>query len=300
MKIGMIGLGKMGGNMTEKLLKNNHEVVVYDVDHKKIEEYKKMGATESKSLENLVEKLDKDKKIVWVMVPAGEIVNNTVTKVSNYLSKGDIIIDGGNSNYKDTIKLAKKLEEKGIDFLDVGTSGGVWGLKEGYCLMIGGPKKAYDTVEEIFKDLAPEDGYNYIGKSGSGHYVKMVHNGIEYAMMESYAEGFELLKSKEEFEIDLGEVADLWNHGGVIRSWLLELTADSLKKNPELEGIKDYVEDSGEGRWTVLESIEQEIPASIIALSLFKRYRSRQDESFSAKILSAMRNAFGGHEIKGE
>ncbi len=300
MKIGMIGLGKMGGNMTEKLLNNNHEVVVFDIDHNKVEEYKKMGAIPSTSLENLAKKLEGNKKIVWVMVPAGNIVNNTVNELSNYLNEEDIIIDGGNSNYKDSIKLAKELEEKGIDLLDVGTSGGVWGLKEGYCLMVGGPKKAYDIVEEIFKDLAPEDGYNYIGKSGAGHFVKMVHNGIEYAMMESYAEGFEILKSKDEFEIDLGELADLWNHGGVIRSWLLELTADSLKDNPKLEGIKDYVEDSGEGRWTVLESIEQEVPASVIALSLFKRYRSRQDESFSAKILSVMRNAFGGHKIKGE
>jgi 6-phosphogluconate dehydrogenase len=234
------------------------------------------------------------------MVPAGNIVNKTVLELSNYLDKGDIIIDGGNSNYKDTVKLAKELEQKDIDFLDVGTSGGVWGLKEGYCLMVGGPKRAYETVREVLKDLAPQDGYNYIGKSGAGHFVKMVHNGIEYAMMESYAEGFEILKSKDEFDIDLGEVADLWNHGGVIRSWLLELTADSLKENPNLDGIKDYVEDSGEGRWTVLESIEQEVPASVIALSLFKRYRSRQDHSFSAKILAAMRNSFGGHEVKGE
>lgn len=298
MKIGMVGLGKMGGNMAEKLLKNNHEVVVFDVDQNKVDEYEKKGAIASTSLKNLIKKLDTDKKIVWVMVPAGEVVKKTVMGISNYLGKGDIIIDGGNSNYKDSIRVAKELEKKGIDFLDVGTSGGVWGLEEGYCLMIGGPKKAYDKVEEIFKNLAAKNGYNYIGKSGSGHFVKMVHNGIEYAMMESYAEGFELLKSKDEFDIDLGEVADLWNHGGVIRSWLLKLTADSLKENPELEGIKDYVEDSGEGRWTVLESIEQEVPASVIALSLFKRYGSRQDESFSAKILSAMRNAFGGHEIK--
>ncbi|MDZ7671250.1 MAG: decarboxylating 6-phosphogluconate dehydrogenase [Halanaerobiales bacterium] len=300
MKIGMVGLGKMGGNMTEKLLKNNHEIVVFDVNHKKVEEYKNIGAIPSTSLQHLVNKLDDNKKVVWVMVPAGEIVNKTVIELANYLDKGDIIIDGGNSNYKDSIKLGEKLKQKGIDFLDIGTSGGVWGLEEGYCLMVGGPKRAYETVREVLKDLAPQDGYNYIGKSGAGHFVKMVHNGIEYAMMESYAEGFEILKSKDEFDIDLGELADLWNHGGVIRSWLLELTADSLKENPELEGIKDYVEDSGEGRWTVLESIEQEVPASVIALSLFKRYRSRQDESFSAKILSAMRNAFGGHEIKGE
>jgi len=300
MKIGMVGLGKMGGNMTKKLLKNNHEIVVFDVNHKKVEEYKEMGAIPSESLKNLTNKLESNKKVVWVMVPAGNIVNKTVLELSNYLDKGDIIIDGGNSNYKDTVKLSKELEQKDIDFLDVGTSGGVWGLKEGYCLMVGGPKRAYETVREVLKDLAPQDGYNYIGKSGAGHFVKMVHNGIEYAMMESYAEGFEILKSKDEFDIDLGGVADLWNHGGVIRSWLLELTADSLKENPNLDGIKDYVEDSGEGRWTVLESIEQEVPASVIALSLFKRYRSRQDHSFSAKILAAMRNSFGGHEVKGE
>ena len=300
MKIGMVGLGKMGGNMTKKLLDNNHEVVVYDVNKEKIEEYENLGAVGSFSLEELAKKLNTAQKVVWVMVPAGEIVNKTIDKLSQYLNQGDIIIDGGNSNYKDTMNLAKKVKDKGINLLDVGTSGGVWGLKEGYCMMVGGPQKAYEYIEPILKDLAPENGYNYMGPSGSGHFVKMVHNGIEYAMMEAYAEGFELLKSKQEFDIDLGEVAELWNHGGVIRSWLLELTADSLKNNPDLEGIKDYVEDSGEGRWTVLESIEQEIPASVIAISLFKRFRSRQSSSFSAKLLAAIRNAFGGHDIKEE
>lgn len=300
MEIGMVGLGKMGGNMTKKLLENDHRVVVYDVNENTVNKYSKMGGVPSNSLKTLVENIESKKKIVWVMVPAGEIVENTVLELSNYLSEGDIIIDGGNSNYKDSMKLAKKLKGKNINFLDVGTSGGVWGLEEGYCLMVGGPEEAFLEVEDIFEDLAPENGYNYVGESGAGHFVKMVHNGIEYAMMEAYAEGFEILKSKEDFELNLGEIADLWNHGGVIRSWLLELTADSLKENPNLEGVQDYVEDSGEGRWTVMESIEQEVPASIIALSLFKRYRSRQDESFSAKILSAMRNAFGGHEIKEE
>ena len=300
MEIGMVGLGKMGGNMTKKLLKKNHRVVVYDVNEEIVNKYNKKGAIPSNSLKKLVENIESKKKIVWVMVPAGDVVKNTVTELAQYLGEGDIVIDGGNSNYKDSMFLAEKLKEKNIDFLDVGTSGGVWGLKEGYCLMVGGPKEAYLKVEDIFADLAPENGYNYVGKNGAGHFVKMVHNGIEYAMMEAYAEGFEILKSKEDFELDLGEIADLWNHGGVIRSWLLELTADSLKENPNLEGVQDFVEDSGEGRWTVMESIEQEVPASIIALSLFKRYRSRQDESFSAKILSAMRNAFGGHEIKEE
>lgn len=300
MEIGMVGLGKMGGNMTKKLLENGHRVVVYDANENTVDKFSKKGGVPSNSLKTLVENIESKKKIVWVMVPAGKIVKNTVTELSNYLSKGDIIIDGGNSNYKESMKLAKMLKEKDINFLDVGTSGGVWGLEEGYCLMVGGPEKAYLEVEDILKDLAPENGYNYVGKSGAGHFVKMVHNGIEYAMMEAYAEGFEILKSKEDFELNLGEIADLWNHGGVIRSWLLELTADSLIENPNLEGVQDYVEDSGEGRWTVMESIEQEVPASIIALSLFKRYRSRQDESFSAKILSAMRNAFGGHEIKKE
>lgn len=300
MEIGMVGLGKMGGNMTKKLIENNHRVVVYDVNENTVNKFSKMGGVPSNSLKTLVQNIESKKKIVWVMVPAGEIVENTVLELSNYLSEGDIIIDGGNSNYKDSMKLAKMLKEKNINFLDVGTSGGVWGLEEGYCLMVGGPEKAYLEVEDIFEDLAPENGYNYVGKSGAGHFVKMVHNGIEYAMMEAYAEGFEILKSKEDFDLNLDEIADLWNHGGVIRSWLLELTADSLKENPNLEGVQDFVEDSGEGRWTVMESIEQEVPASIIALSLFKRYRSRQDESFSAKILSAMRNAFGGHEIKKE
>lgn len=300
MKIGMVGLGKMGGNMTRKLLDNGHEVVVYDVDINKIKEYEKLGAKGAFSLGEVADNLKTAKKIVWVMVPAGEIVNNTIIKLSDYLKEGDIIIDGGNSNYKETIKLAAKVKEKGINFLDIGTSGGVWGLKEGYCLMAGGPQNAYEYIEPILKDLAPEKGYNHIGPSGSGHFVKMVHNGIEYAMMEAYAEGFEILNSKEEFEINLGELAELWNQGGVIRSWLLELTADSLKNNPTLEGVRDYVEDSGEGRWTVLESIEHEIPASVIAISLFKRFRSRQPSSFSAKILAAMRNAFGGHDIKKE
>lgn len=300
MEIGMVGLGKMGGNMSKKLLENNHRVVVYDVNDKIVDKFGKKGAVTSSSLKTLVENMESKKKIVWVMVPAGEIVENTVTELSNYLNEGDIIIDGGNSNYKDSMKLAEKLKDKNIDFLDVGTSGGVWGLEEGYCLMVGGPEDAYLEAEEIFEDLAPKNGYNYVGENGAGHFVKMVHNGIEYAMMEAYAEGFEILKSKQDFDLNLGEIADLWNHGGVIRSWLLELTADSLKKNPNLEGVQDFVEDSGEGRWTVMESIEQEVPASIIALSLFKRYRSRQDDSFSAKILSAMRNAFGGHEIKKE
>jgi 6-phosphogluconate dehydrogenase len=300
MEIGMVGLGKMGGNMTKKLLKNNHRVVVYDVNENIVKKYTEKGAVPSNSLQNLVKNIKSEKKIIWVMVPAGEIVENTVLELSNYLSEGDIIIDGGNSNYKNSMMLAEQLKEKNIDFLDVGTSGGVWGLKEGYCLMVGGPKEAYLEVESIFKDLAPENGYNYVGENGAGHFVKMVHNGIEYAMMEVYAEGFEILKSKDDFDLNLDEIADLWNHGGVIRSWLLELTADSLKENPNLEGVQDFVEDSGEGRWTVMESIEQEVPASIIALSLFKRYRSRQDDSFSAKILSAMRNAFGGHEIKKE
>lgn len=300
MEIGIVGLGKMGGNMTNKLIGKNHKVVVYDVNDERVKEYKDIGAIGSSSLEDLVKKLSRKRKVVWVMVPAGKVVNETVIELSKHLDNNDIVIDGGNSNYKDSITLSKKLREKGIEFLDVGTSGGVWGLKEGYCLMIGGAKEAFKEVETIFKDLAPQDGYKYIGGNGSGHFVKMVHNGIEYAMMEAYAEGFEIMKSKDEFDIDLGEVADLWNHGGVIRSWLLELTADYLQKNPNLEGVKDYVEDSGEGRWTVMESIEQEVPASIIALSLFKRYRSRQDESFSAKILAAMRNAFGGHDIKEE
>lgn len=300
MEIGMVGLGKMGGNMTKKLLENDHRVVVYDVNDKIVKKFGKKGAVPSNSLKDLVDNMENNKKIVWVMVPAGEIVKNTVTELSNYLNEGDIIIDGGNSNYKDSMKLAEKLKNKNIDFLDVGTSGGVWGLEEGYCLMVGGPEEAYNEAKDIFKDLAPENGYNYVGENGAGHFVKMVHNGIEYAMMEAYAEGFEILKSKEDFDLNLDEIADLWNHGGVIRSWLLELTADSLKENPNLEGVQDFVEDSGEGRWTVMESIDQEVPASIIALSLFKRYRSRQDKSFSAKILSAMRNAFGGHEIKKE
>lgn len=297
MKIGFIGLGKMGANMAKRLIKDNHEVFGYDPKEQVRKEIEKEGIDTADSLESLIEQLG-SQKIVWVMVPAGKITQEVIEKISSLLDAEDIIIDGGNSNYKDTMNRAVVLKEKGIYLLDAGTSGGVWGLKVGYCLMIGGEKKAFDIVEPVFNTLAPEDGYAYIGPSGSGHFVKMIHNGIEYAMLQAYGEGFEIIKAKKEFNIDLGLLAKLWNRGSVIRSWLLELAEDAFTNDPHLDKITDYVEDSGEGRWTVAEAIDEDVPAPIITLSLLERFRSRQKESFSAKVIAALRKEFGGHEVK--
>jgi len=299
MELGMIGLGRMGGNMVQRLLEGGHRIVVYDPAKETVQASVKIGATAASSLADLVNKLAKP-RAVWVMVPSGEPTESTITTLANLLSPDDLIIDGGNSNYKDGMRRAAQVKQKGIHFLDVGTSGGIWGLKEGYCLMIGGDESAYRRMEPVFKTLAPsaEHGYAYMGPSGAGHFVKMVHNGIEYGMMEAIAEGFELLKAKKEFNLDLAEIADNWRYGSVVRSWLLDLGAEALKEDPGLDAVQSYVDDTGEGRWTAEEGIELAIPLPVITLSLQARFRSRQEQPFAGKLLAALRNQFGGHAIK--
>jgi 6-phosphogluconate dehydrogenase len=297
MQIGFVGLGKMGGRMVERLLQDGHEVVGYDPIEMSVRETQKKGAVPAHSLEQMVLRLQ-GQRIVWVMVPSGGPTEDTVRALGQLLQKGDILIDGGNSFYKDSIRRAGELKQKGIFFLDAGTSGGVWGLKFGYCLMVGGEQKAFDVVTPIFQTLAPRDGYAFMGKSGAGHFVKMVHNGIEYALLQGYAEGFELLAAKKDFDFDLKKISHLWNQGSVVRSWLLELAENAFAKNPSLEGIKDYVQDSGEGRWTVAEAMEQDVPVPVITISLLERFRSRQKESFAAKVIAALRDEFGGHGVK--
>jgi 6-phosphogluconate dehydrogenase len=299
MKIGFVGLGRMGGNMVKRLLSRGHEIVAFAPHEASRKEVEKYGALGAASLSEMVVRLSPP-RVVWIMVPAGRITEETIATVMTHLGKGDILIDGGNSFYKDSVRSAELLKTKGIAFLDVGTSGGIWGLEKGYCLMIGGEREIYEKIEPLFKALAPEDGYAYAGPHGAGHFVKMVHNGVEYAMLQAYGEGFEIMNSKKDFNLDLRKISHLWNHGSVIRSWLLELAENAFQKEPHLESIKGYVEDSGEGRWTVFEAIEQNVPAPGIALSLFDRFRSRQEESFSAKVIAALRNEFGGHPVRKE
>lgn len=296
MKIGFIGLGKMGGKMVERLLLRGHEVVVYNLTKKEVDEAAAKGAIPAASIEELVSKLD-DRKLVWLMVPAGKPVDENIAQLKTLLSKGDIIVDGGNSYWKETVERGKHVAENGMYYIDCGTSGGVWGLQNGYCLMYGGNKEACDFAEPIFKSLAPENGYIYCGESGAGHMVKMVHNGIEYGMMQAYAEGFEIMKNSP-YEVDLAKVSRVWMNGSVVRSWLLELIGNALDGNEELDGIKDYVSDSGEGRWTVQTAMDFNVPAHVITASLYTRFQSRQDASYAMKLLAAMRNQFGGHEIK--
>lgn len=297
MKIGFIGLGKMGAQMVERLLQRGHQVAAYDLSEQARSAIVKKGSEAVMSLPELVKKLASP-RIVWVMLPAGEPTEETINALTPLLGKGDTVIDGGNSYYKDSLRRSEELKKKDIAFLDAGTSGGVWGLKIGYCLMIGGEKEAFEKVEPVFKALAPDDGYAHVGKSGAGHFVKMVHNGIEYAMLQAYGEGFEVMEAKKEFNLNLRRIAGLWNHGSVVRSWILELAEDAFKKNPHLEGVEGFVADSGEGRWTVAEAISEDVPAPVITLSLLERMRSRQKESFSAKTIAALRNEFGGHEVK--
>ncbi|MCM2271128.1 MAG: decarboxylating 6-phosphogluconate dehydrogenase [candidate division Zixibacteria bacterium] len=296
MRIGFVGLGKMGANMVTRLRRGGHDVVVYDTDPKAIKTVTALGAIAAKSTVDLAGKL-RAPRIVWVMVPSGKITEAVIHDVAKHLSKGDTIIDGGNSNYHDTKRRAAELEAREIALLDSGTSGGVWGLENGYCMMIGGNKKAYQKAEPIFKTLAPADGYRYCGESGAGHYVKMIHNGIEYGLMQAYAEGFELLESSE-YTLDLADICHLWNQGSVVRSWLLELSERAFKADPNLEKITGYVADSGEGRWTVREAMDKDVPAVALTYALMARFRSRQEESFSAKVLAALRNQFGGHAVK--
>ncbi|HET7393437.1 MAG TPA: decarboxylating 6-phosphogluconate dehydrogenase [Candidatus Binatia bacterium] len=298
MELGMIGLGRMGANMTERLLRGGHKLITYDRNPEAIQRCIDQGALGAHSLADFVKQLTVA-RVIWLMVPSGEPVDLTIEQLLPSLSKEDIIIDGGNSHYKDSIRRAEKLKRLGIHFVDAGTSGGIWGLQEGYCLMIGGEKSIVDQLEPIFKTLAPENGFAHVGASGAGHFAKMVHNGIEYGMLQAYGEGFEMLKASQ-FNFDLGKISHLWNQGSVVRSWLLELAENAFQKDPQLSSIKGYVEDSGEGRWAVLEAVEREIPASILTLSLFARYASRQEDSFSAKVIAALRNEFGGHAVKKE
>jgi 6-phosphogluconate dehydrogenase len=301
MQLGMIGLGKMGANMTTRLVKGGHTIVVYDRDQKAIATSAAGGATASSSLAELVGKLSAP-RAVWIMVPAGDPTENTVRELASLLSRGDTIIDGGNSNYKDDMRRQKELDAKGLYYVDVGTSGGIWGLKEGYSLMIGGDKATVERLGPIFKTLAPTPttGWGRMGPTGSGHFVKMIHNGIEYGLMQAYAEGFAIMQAKKEFSLDVAQIAEVWRYGSVVRSWLLDLAAIALKENPTLKGIAPYVVDSGEGRWTVEEAIDLDVPAPVITQSLIERLRSRDTDSYTDKMLAALRNQFGGHAIKTE
>ena len=296
MELGMIGLGRMGANMTERLVLAGHRVISYDRVPEAIQRAVDKGAAGAHSLADFTKQLSSPRTI-WLMVPAGDPVDETLEQLLPHLEKGDILVDGGNSNYKDSIRRAEKLKQQGMHFVDVGTSGGIWGLKVGYCMMVGGEKEIVDRLEPIFKTLAPKDGYAHVGPNGAGHFVKMIHNGIEYGMLQAYGEGFELLNASP-FDLDLGNIAHLWNQGSVVRSWLLELAESALRKDPQLSSIKGYVEDSGVGRWAVLEAIERDVPASVLALSLFARFASRQEDAFSAKVIAALRNEFGGHAVK--
>ena len=287
MQLGMVGLGRMGANMAERLRRGDHEVIGYDRDP---------AVSEVASLSELVNKLQTP-RMAWVMVPAGDPTEKTIQELAGLLEKGDLIVDGGNSNFRDSMRRGAELEERGLLFMDAGTSGGIWGLEIGYCLMVGGSDDAFRRAEPALKTLAPEDGFAHVGPAGAGHFTKMVHNGIEYAMLQSYAEGFEILEASQ-FDLDLHQLAALWNHGSVVRSWLLELAESAFAKDPKLSEIRGYVEDSGEGRWTVFEAINENVPAPTIAASLFARFASRQEDAFAMKVIAALRNEFGGHAVK--
>jgi 6-phosphogluconate dehydrogenase len=291
----MVGLGKMGANMAQRLTAGGHEVVTFDVDAEAVKRAVDKGSEGAASLEELVAALEPP-RAVWIMVPAGEITERTLDELGSRLSEGDVIVDGGNSHYTETLTRHERLQSEGIGFVDAGTSGGVWGLEEGYCLMVGAAQSDFDRLEPIFATLAPDNGYARVGRPGAGHFVKMVHNGIEYAQMEALGEGFDVLAAGE-FDLDLAQVAEVWRYGSVIRSWLLDLGAAALKENPTLEGVSDRIDDSGEGRWTVQWAIENAVPADVIATALFKRFASRQDESTSGKLIAALRGQFGGHEV---
>ncbi len=297
MQLAMIGLGRMGGNMTERLMRDGHHVIVFDRSAAVVEKYATLGAIGAGSPPEVARKLTAP-RVVWIMVPAGKPVDDTITALLPGLSKGDVIIDGGNSNFHDTMRRAGELEQKGINFVDSGTSGGIWGLENGYCLMIGASPEAFALCEPIFKSLAPPDGYAHVGPPGSGHYVKMVHNGIEYGNLQAYAEGYEILHASKDFKLDLHQIARVWNHGSVVRSWINELAEIAFERDPNLDALKGYIEDSGEGRWTVQEAIDLDVPAPVITLSLLVRLRSRQTDSFGAKVIAALRNEFGGHAVK--
>ena len=297
MRLAMIGLGRMGGNMSERLMKGGHEVVVYDRTAEVTQRYVALGGTGATNLSDITSKL-KSPRIVWIMVPSGKPVDETIASLLPGLNKGDVIIDGGNSNFHDSMRRAADLQAKGINFIDCGTSGGIWGLANGYCLMIGASPETFKLCEPIFKTLAPPNGYAHMGPPGSGHYVKMIHNGVEYGMLQAYAEGYEILHASKDFKLDLHKIAAVWNQGSVVRSWLNELAEIAFQKDNDLKDLRGYIEDSGEGRWTVQEAIDLDVPAPVITLSLLTRLRSRQPDSFSAKVIAALRNEFGGHAVK--
>jgi 6-phosphogluconate dehydrogenase len=301
MQIAMIGLGRMGANMTTRLLEGGHKVLAFDLSEEAVAKAKSGGADGALSLEEVAQKLEPP-RLAWVMVPAGDPVETTVAKLGDLFEKGDIIIDGGNSNYNDTLRRGDKLAERGIAYVDVGVSGGVWGLKEGYGMMVGGDDEAVGRIRPILETLAPapNKGWGHMGPRGAGHFVKMVHNGIEYGMMQAYAEGFAILKAKQPFDLDLHQVAEAWRFGTVIRSWLLDLTARALDDDAGLADIAPWVDDSGEGRWTVKEAIDLGVPAPVISEALYARFRSRRDDNFADKLLAAMRHQFGGHAVKEE
>ena len=298
MELGFIGLGRMGANMVRRLLIDKHHVVAFNRTAEKTREIMTEGSDGAFSLEELAGKLVKP-RAVWVMVPSGDATESMIDELLKVLEPGDTIVDGGNSNFHDSVRRHAKVAAAGLNFVDAGVSGGVWGLKIGYCLMVGGEPEPVKRLEPVFKTLAPADGYLHCGGPGSGHYVKMVHNGIEYGMMQAYAEGFEIMHASD-YKLDLSAIANMWMHGSVVRSWLLELAASALSQDQDLTHLRGYVEDSGEGRWTVQEAIDKDVPAPVITLSLLNRFRSRQDDSYQAKVLAALRNEFGGHAVKTE
>ena len=297
MEIGLYGLGRMGANMVRRLIRDGeHRVVASNRSPGPVDEVVSEGAEGAYSMEEMVEKLDKP-RVIWVMVPAGDPTEQTLLNFAELMDEGDILIDGGNSYFRDSIRRAEMLHERGLRFLDAGTSGGIWGLEVGYCLMVGGDADAYEHAEPALKTLAPPNGYAYLEDAGAGHFTKMVHNGIEYGMLQAYAEGFEILQ-KSQYDLDLRAISSLWNQGSVVRSWLLELAERAFERDADLDGIRGYVEDSGEGRWTVLEAINEDVPAAAIAGSLFARFASRQDDSFAMKVIAALRGEFGGHAVQ--
>jgi 6-phosphogluconate dehydrogenase len=299
MELGIIGLGKMGGNMAERLRKAGHKVVGFDFNADAVKRLTDAGSTGVSSLEEMVKTLAAPRAI-WIMVPSGDPVDETIAKLKPFMQKGDTFIDGGNSNYKDSQRRHAQLKAEGFNFVDVGTSGGVWGLQEGYSMMIGGDKAAVEKLTPVFEALAPakDKGWGHVGPAGAGHFVKMVHNGIEYGMMQAYAEGFSIMKAKEPLQLDLAQISEIWRYGSVVRSWLLDLTADALQKNPTLDGLEAYVADSGEGRWTVAEAIDLNVSAPVITESLIRRIRSRENNNFTDRMVAIQRNAFGGHAVK--
>ncbi len=297
MQLAMIGLGRMGGNMVRRLIQGGHELIVYDQSAEAVKAYVGKGVRKAENVADIARQLS-PRRVVWVMLPAGAPVQSTIEQLVPRLSRGDIIIEGGNSNFRDSLRRAEALQAKGIEFIDVGTSGGIWGLEGGYCLMIGASPAAFRHCEPVFRTLAAPDGYAHVGPPGAGHYVKMVHNGVEYGMLQAYAEGYEILHASQDFTFDLHQIAKLWNHGSVVRSWLNELAERALARDGRLSGVRGYVEDSGEGRWTIEEALRLDVPAPVITLSLLARLRSRQEESFGAKLIAALRHEFGGHAIK--